>query len=110
MRRAWTFDCNEIDVKLQSKTSRSSGRLDSRCLQKAIVKVGGYLIISLPVRESKDDCMSIICLGGRTEGPAEAWDLVNAFLEAEFIREARFLCRLAKVTVLEQCGKEDMSA
>jgi len=50
----------------------------------------------------QDDGMNVICLGGRTEGPAVAWDLVKAFLEADFTPEARFLRRLAKVALLEQ--------
>jgi ribose 5-phosphate isomerase B len=58
----------------------------------------------------EDDCMNVICLGGRTEGPAVAWDLVKAFLEAEFTPEARYVRRLAKVAVLEQRRKEDRSA
>ena len=47
------------------------------------------------------DQMNVICLGGRIEGPAVAWDFVKTFLEAEFRREARCLRRLAKVASLE---------
>jgi len=47
------------------------------------------------------DQMNVICLGGRTEGPAVAWDLVKTFLEAEFGHEERCLRRLAKVAGLE---------
>ena len=32
----------------------------------------------------EDDHMNIICLGGRIVGPELAWDLVEAFLAAEF--------------------------
>lgn len=53
----------------------------------------------------EDDCMNVICLGGRTEGPAVAWDLVKAFLEAKFTPEPRYLRRLAKVAILEQRGE-----
>jgi len=49
----------------------------------------------------EDDHMSIICLGGRTVGPAVAWDLVQAFLSAGFSQAERHLRRLAKVAALE---------
>jgi ribose 5-phosphate isomerase B len=45
----------------------------------------------------EDDHVNIICLGGRTMGPAVAWDLVQTFLVAEFSQEERHLRRLAKV-------------
>ena len=48
-----------------------------------------------------DDAMNVLCLGGRVVGPALAWDLVKAFLAAEFSGESRFLRRLAKVADLE---------
>jgi ribose 5-phosphate isomerase B len=49
----------------------------------------------------EDDHMNILCLGGRTVGPAVAWDLVQTFLAARFSRAARHLRRLKKVTALE---------
>ena len=49
----------------------------------------------------EDDHVNIICLGGRTAGPAVAWDLVQTFLAAEFSQEERHLRRLAKVTARE---------
>jgi ribose 5-phosphate isomerase B len=49
----------------------------------------------------EDDQMNIICMGGRTVGPAVAWDLVEAFLAAEFSGAARHLRRLGKVASLE---------
>jgi ribose 5-phosphate isomerase B len=49
----------------------------------------------------EDDHMNIICLGGRTVGPLVAWDLVEAFLTAEFSHEERHLRRLRKVASLE---------
>ena len=49
----------------------------------------------------EDDHLNIICLGGRTVGPALAWDLVEAFLSARFSQESRHLRRLAKVAALE---------
>jgi ribose 5-phosphate isomerase B len=49
----------------------------------------------------EDDHMSIICIGGRTVGPGVAWDLVQAFLAAEFSQAPRHLRRLSKVASLE---------
>jgi len=49
----------------------------------------------------EDDHMNIICMGGRTVGPAVAWDLVQTFLAAEFSQAERHLRRLGKVTSLE---------
>jgi ribose 5-phosphate isomerase B len=40
-------------------------------------------------------------MGGRTVGPAVAWDLVQTFLAAEFSEAQRHLRRLAKVASLE---------
>ncbi len=50
---------------------------------------------------AEDDHMNIICMGGRTVGPAVAWDLVETFLAAEFSGAARHLRRLGKVASLE---------
>ena len=50
----------------------------------------------------EDDHMNIICLGGRTTGPSLAWDLVEAYLAAEFSLAPRHLRRLAKVAALER--------
>ena len=50
----------------------------------------------------EDDHMNIICLGGRIVGPELAWDLVEAFLAAEFSQAERHLRRLGKVAALEQ--------
>src|SRR2546428_8969916 len=49
----------------------------------------------------EDDHMNIICVGGRTVGPSVAWDLVQAFLAAEFSHDPRHLRRLSKVASLE---------
>ena len=49
----------------------------------------------------EDDHMNILCLGGRTTGPSLAWDIVEAFLAAEFSHAERHLRRLAKVAALE---------
>lgn len=53
----------------------------------------------------EDDAMNIICLGGRITGPALAWELVQAFLNADFKAEERLIRRLDKVAALEK-GKE----
>jgi ribose 5-phosphate isomerase B len=49
----------------------------------------------------QDDHMNIICMGGRTVGPAVAWDLVQTFLTNEFSQAERHLRRLGKVASLE---------
>ena len=53
----------------------------------------------------EDDHMNILCMGGRTVGPAVAWDLVETFLAANFSEVKRHLRRLGKVVSLE-IGKE----
>src|SRR6202142_2743775 len=50
----------------------------------------------------EDDHMNILCLGGRTVGPAVAWDLVQTFLAAEYSQAERHLRRLGKVAALEK--------
>jgi ribose 5-phosphate isomerase B len=50
----------------------------------------------------EDDNMNVICMGGRTVGPAVAWDLVETFLAAEFSGAERHLRRLGKVADLEK--------
>ena len=49
----------------------------------------------------EDDHMNILCMGGRTIGPAVAWDLVQTFLTAEFSQAPRHLRRLSKVASVE---------
>lgn len=49
----------------------------------------------------EDDHMNIICMGARAIGPLVAWDLVEAFLGAEFSQAPRHLRRLSKVAALE---------
>jgi ribose 5-phosphate isomerase B len=46
-----------------------------------------------------------ICMGGRTVGPAVAWDLVQTFLAAEYSQAERHLRRLGKVASLEAGSK-----
>ena len=55
----------------------------------------------------EDDHVNILCLGGRTMGPAVAWDLVQTFLAAEFSQEERHLRRLGKVASLEVQAASD---
>ena len=49
----------------------------------------------------EDDHMNIICMGGRIVGPFLAWELLEAFLAAEFGQAERYLRRLDKVAALE---------
>jgi ribose 5-phosphate isomerase B len=49
----------------------------------------------------EDDHMNILCMGGRTVGPAVAWDLVQAYLTATYSKDPRHLRRLGKVASLE---------
>ena len=49
----------------------------------------------------QDDDMNIICMGGRTVGPAVAWDLVQTFLGCKFSGAERHRRRLRKVASLE---------
>jgi ribose 5-phosphate isomerase B len=53
------------------------------------------------VQGVEDDHMNVICIGGRTVGSSVAWDLVQAFLAAEFSHAPRHLRRLSKVARLE---------
>lgn len=50
----------------------------------------------------EDDHMNILCMGGRTVGPAVAWDLAQTFLAASYSQAARHLRRLGKVAELEK--------
>jgi len=50
----------------------------------------------------EDNHKNILCLGGRTVGPAVAWDLVQSFLTAEYSEAERHLRRLDKVAALEK--------
>ena len=49
----------------------------------------------------EDDHMNVLCMGGRTVGPAVAWDLVQTFLAAQFSQAERHLRRLRKVASAE---------
>lgn len=48
------------------------------------------------------DDMNLLCLGGRVIGPQLIWELVDAFLKAQYIGEGRFQRRLDKIIALEQ--------
>jgi ribose 5-phosphate isomerase B len=54
----------------------------------------------------EDDHINVICMGGRTQGPSIAWELVQIFLAAEFSQDERHLRRLAKVASREQQGND----
>jgi ribose 5-phosphate isomerase B len=53
----------------------------------------------------EDDHMNILCMGGRTVGPEVAWDLVQAYLAAEYSQAERHLRRLSKIAALEDPGR-----
>jgi ribose 5-phosphate isomerase B len=55
----------------------------------------------------EDDHMNVLCMGGRTVGPAVAWDLALTFLAAEFSQAERHLRRLAKLAALEDREDRD---
>jgi ribose 5-phosphate isomerase B len=56
-------------------------------------------------RGVEDDHMNILCMGGRTVGPEVAWDLVQAYLAAEYSQAERHLRRLGKIAVLEDLSR-----
>jgi ribose 5-phosphate isomerase B len=55
----------------------------------------------------EDDHLNILCLGGRSVGREVAWDLVQAFLTAEYGQAERYLRRLDKIAALEN-GKNNV--
>ena len=54
----------------------------------------------------EDDDMNVLCLGGGITGSSLAWELVQAFLKADFKAEEKYIRRLNKVAALE---KEDVN-
>ncbi len=48
------------------------------------------------------DDMNVICFGARIIGDLLAYDLVNAFINAKFLNEGKYLRRLKKITDLEK--------
>jgi ribose 5-phosphate isomerase B len=78
-----------------------SGVGESVCADKIPGVRAGLISDHFSARQGvEDDHMNIICLGARTLGPFLAWDLVEAFLAAEFSQAARHPRRLAKVASL----------
>ncbi len=73
------------------------------CANKVLGARAGLIHDHFSARQGvEDDHMNIICMGGRTVGPAVAWDLVQTFLEAEYSQAERHLRRLAKVAAAEK--------
>lgn len=54
----------------------------------------------------EDDNMNVMCLGGRIIGSALAWELVQAFLNADFKTEEKYTRRLNKVSALEKRNED----
>ena len=50
----------------------------------------------------EDDDMNVMCLGGGITGSSLAWELVQAFLGADFKGEEKYIRRLNKVALLEK--------
>jgi ribose 5-phosphate isomerase B len=50
----------------------------------------------------EDDDMNVMCLGGGITGSSLAWELVQAFLAADFKAEEKYIRRLNKVAALEK--------
>ncbi|MCC6148221.1 MAG: RpiB/LacA/LacB family sugar-phosphate isomerase [Anaerolineaceae bacterium] len=49
----------------------------------------------------EDDNMNLLCLGGRVIGFALAWEIIQTYLAAHYVKAERFERRLAKVAVIE---------
>ena len=54
----------------------------------------------------EDDDMNLLCLGGRVVGFALAWEIIQLYLRAHYLKAERFERRLAKVAAIE--GKESI--
>jgi ribose 5-phosphate isomerase B len=79
-----------------------SGVGASVCANKILGVRAGLVSDHFSARQGvEDDHMNIICMGGRTIGPYAAWDILEAFLAAEFSQASRHLRRLKKVASLE---------
>jgi ribose 5-phosphate isomerase B len=50
------------------------------------------------------DDMNVLCLGARIVGPSLAKELLRAFIDARFSKEARHVRRLEKVLAIERRG------
>jgi len=51
------------------------------------------------------DDMNVLCIGGRIIGSELAFEIVQAFLNASYVPEARHAQRLEKVLEIEKLGK-----
>ncbi len=49
--------------------------------------------------------MNVLCIGGRIIGSELAFEIVQAFLNASYVPEARHAQRLEKVLEIEKLGK-----
>jgi len=49
----------------------------------------------------EDDDMNLLCLGGRVIGFALAWEIIQIYLAAHYVKVERFERRLAKVAAIE---------
>ena len=54
----------------------------------------------------EDDDMNLLCLGGRVVGFALAWEIIQLYLRAHYLKAERIVRRLAKVAAIE--GKESI--
>jgi ribose 5-phosphate isomerase B len=48
----------------------------------------------------EDDDMNLLCLGGRVVGFALAWEIIQIYLAAHYLKTERFERRLAKVAAI----------
>ena len=82
--------------------SAGSGVGASVCANKVVGVRAGLVHDHFSAQQGvQDDNMNVICMGGRTVGPAVAWDLVKAFLACGFSEAERHIRRLSKVASLE---------
>jgi ribose 5-phosphate isomerase B len=58
----------------------------------------------------EDDDMNVICLGSLVVGYAQAWELIETFIDAQFTGAERHRRRLAKIAALEREVQECKSA
>jgi ribose 5-phosphate isomerase B len=80
-----------------------SGVGASVCANKILGVHAGLVHDHFSARQGvEDDHMNVMCMGGRTVGPEVAWDLVEAYLAANFSQAERHLRRLGKVASLER--------
>ncbi len=49
----------------------------------------------------EDDNMNLLCLGGRIVGYELAWEIIQSYLTAHYVKAERFERRLAKVAAIE---------